>query len=213
VVIQALIIDFDGTLVTKDLTDMLSGLVNKTEESRELDHLFHTGKLKGLEGLVRRINFLSGISLEQIREATTKNDYLRVGARELFEYLKSHDIITIIASGSTLPLLEIYQQKLGVDYLVGSKPHVTNGKIISISENDYSGPDFKVRDTKLILDSLGISPSHAVAIGDSPADLGIFELSAKSISINPQYGIEDYCDYVIYDDLSKAIPILVSLSS
>jgi phosphoserine phosphatase len=213
VVIQALVIDFDGTLVTKDLTDMLAGLVNKKEESRQLDQLFHSGELSGLEGLIQRINFLSGVSLEQIRSSVSKDDFLRAGTRELFAFLKSHNIVTIIASGSTMPLLQIYQEKLGFDYVVGSKPHVKNGKIVSISKLDYSGPDFKVRDTKIILDSLGISPDAVVAIGDSPADLGIFKLSAKSISINPKYGIEEHSDFVIYDDISRAIPILEGLSN
>src|SRR6185369_11441837 len=125
--------------------------------------------------------------------------------------LKTHGIICIIASGSIVPLLELYREKLGANYVVGSKPLVENGFIMGISEADYSGPDFKVRDSAVILDRLAIPHSSVVAIGDSLADRGIFELSAKSIAINPKPGIEQYADYIIHDDLSKAIPILESL--
>jgi len=50
-----------------------------------------------------------------------------------------------------------------------------------------------------------------VAIGDSIADKGMFEILAKSIAINPKGDIEQYADYVIEDNLSKAIPILKDL--
>jgi phosphoserine phosphatase len=50
-----------------------------------------------------------------------------------------------------------------------------------------------------------------VAIGDSPTDKGMFEISSKSIAINPKGNIEQYADYVIEDNLSKAIQILKDL--
>lgn len=209
--IKALIVDFDGTIVTEDISDILCGLVGKQEESRKLNQLFFEGKLKGLEGLIQRINFLEGLSLRQIQDAVSGNDYLRSGAKELFKFLKTSNIISIIASGSILPLLEVYKEKLGADYLVGSCPIVKNGRIVSISEKEYSGPDFKVRDSKAILDKLKIPYSALVAIGDSPADKGIFEFSAKSIVINPQAGVGQFADFIIKDDLSKAIPILQKL--
>jgi phosphoserine phosphatase len=211
-IVKTVVIDFDGTIVTRDLTDMLSGLAGKAAESQELDRMFQTGQLKGLQGLVKRINFLSGISVKEISDALEKDDFLREGARDLFDYLRACGIITIIASGSSIPLLELYQKKLGADYIVGSKPKVKDGRIVSIREEDYSGPDFKAHDTSIILESLGIPPSQAVAIGDSPADLGLFELAGASISINPRYGIDKHCDYVIHDNLALAIPIIQSLS-
>ena len=82
-IIKALVIDFDGTIATRDLTDMLSELVGKAEESQELERLYQTGQLKGLQGLVKRINFLSGVSVQQIRTALAKDDFLRPGAVEL----------------------------------------------------------------------------------------------------------------------------------
>lgn len=206
--IRAVIIDFDGTLVTKDITDLLCDLVGKRDESQKLTQLFHDGKLKGLEGIIQRINFLQGISLEEIRNVVAENDFLRPGAYELFRFLKEKGIISIIASGSIVPLLEVYQEKLGVDYLVGSRPIIKDGYLVSISEAEYPGPAYKVLGSKAILDQHGIPSSSVVAIGDSPADKGIFDMAAKGIAIDPKSGVEQYADYVIRDDLSKAIPIL-----
>lgn len=206
--IKAAIIDFDGTLTTTDMSDLLARAVGKEKESAALNRLFWEGKLKGVAGLAQRINFLQGLGKDQFRRIIAENDYLRPGAEALFAYFKAHDIITIIASGSTIPFLEIYQEKLGADYLVGSKPKMRNGVIESISEDDYSGPEFKVTDSAAIIAKLGIEKSAVIAIGDSPADKGIFAFAATSIAVNPQSGLEAYADHIVYDDLTRIIPIL-----
>ena len=50
-----------------------------------------------------------------------------------------------------------------------------------------------------------------MAIGDSPADKAIFKFAGRSIAINPKGGTEEFADYIIRDDLSKAINILNTL--
>ena len=209
--IKAIVIDFDGTIVTDDILIILSDLVGKRKESEEINNAFHKNQAKGLGGLVERINFLKGLSVEQIQNVISKDDYLQNGAFELFDFFKRNNIVSIIASGNIMPVLEIYKQKLGADYLIGSKPIVEDGLIVSISENEYSGDNFKKRDLEAILMKLNIAHDSVVAIGDSPADKGIFELCAKSIAINPKEDISDFADYVIENDLSKAIPILKEL--
>jgi phosphoserine phosphatase len=104
---KAVVIDFDGTITTEDMSDLLAKTVGKQVESMELNRQFWEGSLTGLSGLVQRINFLKGITKQDLEELVEKSDYLRDGAYELFDYLRSNGIISIIASGSVLPLLEM----------------------------------------------------------------------------------------------------------
>lgn len=121
--------------------------------------------------------------------------------------------MSIIASGNIIPVLKIYQRKLGADYVVGSRSKMTGNRIDSISEADYSGLDFKVHDSRTILNELGIAADSVVAIGDLPADKGLFEFAGtgRRIAINPRNGIGQFADYVIHDDLAVASPILKEL--
>jgi len=64
--IKVALLDLVGTLVTQDILDLLCHSVGKEKESRELNEAFHRGELPGLEALVKRINFLSGITTTQI---------------------------------------------------------------------------------------------------------------------------------------------------
>jgi phosphoserine phosphatase len=137
------------------------------------------------------------------------------GARRLIDYLHNNGIVTILASGNILPVLEYYQREVGLrlDYIVGSRPRIQDGVLEGISAEDYSDPDFKLFESRKILEALDISAAQTLAIGDSPGDQSRFEFAARSIAINPKQGIERYADYVIKNDLIQAIPIIEQLNS
>jgi phosphoserine phosphatase len=209
--IKAALIDFDGTIVNTDILDIVCGLVGKEEESRKINEEFYAGKRRGLSPLIERINFLSGISTEQIKEKLSENDYLIKGVKEFFSFLNSNGIISILSSGNLVPILEYYQKNLGISYVVGTKPKMNGNRLVSISEDDFSGNNFKLIDSKKILDRLNINSENVISIGDSPVDKPLFEFAERAIAINPKNGIEKFADYQIEGDLSKAIEIIRNL--
>jgi len=211
--IKAFLSDFDGTLVNKDILDVVCGINGKENESRVLNEEFIDGKREGLPTLKQRIDFLSGISLTQIATKLDENNYLIDGAKELFSFLKSRNIVTVLHSGNITPVLKYYQQLLGIDYILGTSPRMEGDKILGIEVNDFGSRDFKLKGCERILAELAIDPADVACIGDAPSDAAIFDLSAVSIAINPKGNIADKADYVINDSLIHAIPILERLLS
>lgn len=211
-VIKAVLLDFDGTLVKEDLLSVLAEIVGKREYSEHLNEDFQKGIKPGLVGLIERINLLQGISLTQVEEKLHEENYLMQGARELLDYLRQNNIITILASGSILPVLAYYQKLLGINYIVGSSPKIKENTIVGISEEDFPHYDYKLFESKKILQCLRIHPLETVAIGDSPGDKSRFLFAGKSIAINPKEGIELFADYVIENDLTRAVAIIEELS-
>ncbi|MGI8420576.1 MAG: HAD family hydrolase [Candidatus Levyibacteriota bacterium] len=206
--LKAVLLDFDGTLVTKDILDVICGIVGKEEASETINKAFHAGKLPGLTALITRINFLKGVCLSQIAKKLDEEAYLMSGAREIFTYLKQHSILIIIHSGNIIPVLLYYQNLLGADYIVGTQPQMNGDTIASISEENFSGQDFKVIGVKEILKKLAISAEDTLAIGDSPADKIMFAFAGNSIAVNPKDGIEQEANHVIKDSLDAAIQII-----
>lgn len=210
--IKGVLLDFDGTLVNKDILDVVCGIVGKEEESDQINKDFHAGKLTGLTPLITRINFLKGVSLTQIQNKLSENAYLVPGAKELLDFLNQNKIVSILNSGNITPVLSYYQELLGITYIVGTNPKMTGEIIDGIKEENFPGRHFKVIGVKKILEELSIRPEDTLAIGDSPADKTMFELAGKSIAINPKNGIDQFASYVIENDLSNAIPILEALN-
>jgi phosphoserine phosphatase len=200
--------DFDGTLVNKDILDVICGIVGKEEESHTLNTEFIQGKREGLPTLKQRIDFLKGVSLDKIYECLNQEPYLIKGAKELFNYLKKEGFTTVLHSGNLVPVLQYYQNFLGIDYIIGTSPRIINDIIQGIGLEDFNGRNFKVDGCLEIIEELGINKKDIIAIGDSPSDLGVFSLAETTIAINPKGGIEKEVKFVVNDDLKEVIDIL-----
>ncbi len=211
--IKVAILDFDGTLVTKDILDLLCKSNGKEKESEEVNAAFQQGELPGLAALTRRINFLKGMTRAQIFEVLRPESYLLPGCIELMAFFKQNNIVTILASGNIIPVLEYYQQLLSFDYIVGSSPQMDGDTIVGIDESAFSGKNFKLDGIHEILNNLNMTTEYIVAMGDSPSDKGMFELSRYAIAVNPKGDIADSADAVVHTDLREAVKILEQLMS
>lgn len=211
--IKAVLLDFDGTLVTEDILTTITNIVGKKAESEKLNEEFRQGITKGLTGLIKRINLLTGVSLDLITKQLEEKDYLMPGARELLKYLNTHNIVSILGSGNILPVLEFYQQKLGITHIIGSNPKIENNFLAGISLEDYSDNDFKLTQSIKLLEQSHISSEEVIAIGDSIGDKSRFQFAYKSIAVNPKDDIKKLAAYVINKDLREIIPIINELNS
>lgn len=205
--IKLVLTDFDGTLVNKDILDVICGINGHEEESRELNEAFINGKLEGLISLKTRIDFLKGITLEQINDKLNENSYLINGAEKLFRFLKDNSIESVLHSGNILPVLYYYKLKLGITNIIGTKPRMNGNVINGIEMEDFNGKNFKYDECKELIDKSGINKNEILAIGDSPADSKVFELAGTKLVINPKGGIEKQADYII-KDLFEVIDII-----
>lgn len=210
--IKAFLSDFDGTLVTEDILDIVCGIAGKEEESRKINEEFHAGIRKGVDNsIIPRINFLRGVTIEQINHKLSENSYLMEGAQDLFTFLKKSHITTILHSGNIMPVLSYYKDILQIDYALGNSPIVENNVIQGIFQSQFpTDKNFKRHWVESQLRKLDIDPKDTVALGDSPADLPIFEIAGASIAINPKHGIEQHATYTV-SKLSDIFPIIEKL--
>ncbi len=211
--IKIFLSDFDGTLVTNDILDIVCGITGKEEASKKISEEFHAGKRHGVENtIIPRINFLRNVTGRQIKNKLDENPYLMEGAADLFKYLRQKNIISVLHSGNILPVLEYYRNLLGIDYVLGNRPLMNNDTILGISKSQFpTDKDFKLHWVKKLLNKLHIDPKDAIALGDAPVDRPIFELSGTSIAINPKHGIDKYATYTV-TSLMEIIPIIERLT-
>lgn len=196
---KVLLIDFDDTLVTKDVLNYLIGLAGKGKEANRLAVGFQTGRVPGITGLIARINLLNGMSVEKIQSEVRKDLSLAPGAKELIAFCNDHHIVSILATGSINQVTDIYQESLGINYVVASHPRVEDGIIQGITESHYPSGDehFKVAGISTILKELDVNWAECVAVGDGRGDIPMFEKAGYAVAINPKGGIEEYTDVVV----------------
>lgn len=199
--------DFDGTLVTEDMLDCVCDIVGKKQESIDINKKVINGEVTGLEPLCSRINFLKGVSYNQIKEKINSNNYLQNGAIQLFEELNKRGFITVLSSGNILPILKYYKELLNINYIFGSQPKMKNDIIQGITINDFEGDDFKYNSCLEIINKYNAKKENIFAVGDSYVDIGMLSLAGHSFAINPKGGIEKEVDYTI-NSLTEIIKYL-----
>ena len=199
--------DFDGTLVTEDMLDCVCDIVGKKQESIDINKKVINGEVTGLEPLCSRINFLKGVSYNQIKEKINSNNYLQNGAIQLFEELYKRGFITLLSSGNILPILKYYKELLNINYIFGSQPKMKNDIIQGITINDFEGDDFKYNSCLEIINKYNAKKENIFAVGDSYVDIGMLSLAGHSFAINPKGGIEKEVDYTI-NSLTEIIKYL-----
>lgn len=210
--IKAVLIDFDGTLVTRDILDLICGIVGKEKTSEKINQEYYAGKRVGINPLIDRINLLQGVTLSQIQQKLQENTFLIKGATELINYLNENHIISILNSGNIMPVLQYYQRILRITYMIGTQP-VLEGEVIKVmTSKDFPERNYRVKRINQLLAELSVKPHETLAIGDSPSDKKIFAIAGTSIAINPKAGIEKYADYVIESNLFEAIRIIKMLN-
>ena len=191
--------DFDGTLVTEDILDVVCDIVGKKEESIELKNKVLHGLVKGYGSLCTRINFLHGVTYQQMKDKLDENNYLREGVVELFKTLNDKGYITIVASGNLEPVLRYYQELLNITYVFGSKPNMDGDKIINISESSFRSHDFKYDACFDVIHQYDDEEKKVYGLGDSAVDISMLSLADVKFAIDPKGGLENHVDYVIHD--------------
>ena len=191
--------DFDGTLVTEDILDVVCDIVGKKEESIKINQDVINGKITGLKPLCTRINFLNGVTYDQIKEKLNENNYLRPGVIELFKILNEKGYITVLSSGNIEPVLKYYQELLNITYIFGSVPNMDGNKIINIQESNFKGHNFKYDACLSVINKYDNQPIKVYGIGDSAVDIQMLSLADIKFAIDPKGGLDNHVDYVIKD--------------
>lgn len=191
--------DFDGTLVTEDILDVVCDIVDKKEESIELKNKVLYGLVKGYGPLCTRINFLRGVTYQQIKDKLDGDNYLRDGVIELFKALNDKGYITVVSSGNLELVLKYYQELLNITYVFGSKPNMDGDKIINISESSFSSHDFKYDACFEVIHRYDNEEKIVYGLGDSATDVSMLSLADVKFAIDPKGGLENHVDYVIED--------------
>lgn len=195
--IKAAFLDHDGTLVNKDILDHISSLTNSEEKSRELNELYQSGQMPWLQALIQRVNLLKGVTQADINQLLMEEDFIMKGTEEFFSYCKENNIKTILCSWNITPVLQYYKDKLEMDHIIGTQTLMKGEYIEWITENELNDKDFKINGIKKIMREYKLSPEDCIAVGDSLADLGMFQTVGTSFAINPKWWIEKQATYTI----------------
>ncbi len=124
-----------------------------------------------------------GRTEDEYREALSKVE-LREGASELIAFLKEKGCIIIILSMGLIELVERIGQQLDLDHWIGNELIRNNNRITDEVKINIGWQEKGIVLRKVLKD-YRVPPQNSVVIGDSTADIEMFEVAGASIAIEP----------------------------
>lgn len=178
------LLDLDGTLKQeRDPYTYLHRHLEVMEQADEFTERGRKGEIDYAEWLRLDAALWLGVPETRIAELLRANPYLP-GAREFVQALRAAGVqIALISSGLEIHAQQV-QEDLGIEHVIADRIYFENGVVngqISIAIPDgHKGPA-----ADRLLARLGVSPHECLAMGDSGADVELFERAALRIAVTP----------------------------
>jgi HAD superfamily PSPase-like hydrolase len=178
------LLDLDGTLKQeRDPYTYLHRCLGVMAQADEFTERGRKGEIDYAEWLRLDAALWLGVPKARIAALLRANPYLP-GAREFVQALRAAGVqVALISSGLEIHAQQV-QEDIGVEHVIADAIHFENGVVsgqISIAIPDgHKGP---VADR--LLARLGVSPQECLAMGDSSADVELFERAALRIAVAP----------------------------
>ena len=124
-----------------------------------------------------------GQTEDDYQEALSKVE-IRDGTSELISFLKENRCMIIILSMGLLDLVERIGKQLDFDHWIGNELIRNNNRIVGEVKINIGWQE-KGTVLRKVLNDYQKSPRNSIAIGDSTADIEMFDVAGTSIAIEP----------------------------
>lgn len=207
--IKLIAFDFDNVLVDGESLDEVAKLVDSEDEITELTRKAMEGDISFETSLRERMNFLKGVSLEDI-EKVTKKMPLMEGAEETILELKKRGYKVATITGN-FEIITNRLKDLDIDYIFCNQLHDEDGKLTG----EISGPliveGSKGEVLQELMDQEGLTAAECAAVGDGANDIPLLEKVGLSIAFNAKPALKEVADVVVEGkDLREILPLFES---
>jgi len=207
--IKLIAFDFDNVLVDGESLDEVAKLVDSEDEITELTRKAMEGDISFETSLRERMNFLKGVSLEDI-EKVTKKMPLMEGAEETILELKKRGYKVATITGN-FEIITNRLKDLDIDYIFCNQLHDEDGKLTG----EISGPliveGSKGEVLQELMDQEGLKAAECAAVGDGANDIPMLEKAGLSIAFNAKPALKEVADIVVEGkDLREILPLFES---
>jgi phosphoserine phosphatase len=209
--IEAVCFDMDGTLITNpDSVRYLCTLNGRAHELAELEEIESNGSLSWIDADYRKAKLMRGLHVAEVGAQFKHSIELIRNIDKVSAYLRKRETRSVLITAGPIQVADVLGRQFAFDGVYGSLYEVKSGRFTG-RITSHLGSSGKLDCLEEFCFRHGIDLEHAVAIGNSESDLGLFRRCRRSIAINYTDILEGQAsEHIITDDLSDVIPILES---
>jgi len=189
--VKLLVTDMDSTLINIECVDEIADFINVKPQVAAITEAAMRGDIDFETSLRQRVALLKGLEVSALDQVYQQRLQLNPGADVMLRVLKQQGIKVALVSGGFTFFTERLKQRLGLDYTMANVLAEYNGRLTGEVEGDICGAQSKADFLLAQCDSLAISPSQVVAMGDGANDLLMMKEVDLSIAYHAKPKVQD----------------------
>jgi phosphoserine phosphatase len=140
------------------------------------------GEIEFRESLIRRVALLKGLNASALQRVYDERLRLSPGAENMLNAIKAAGLKTLLVSGGFTFFTDRMKSRLGLDYTHSNLLEIVDGKLTGRVAGGIVDADEKKNTVERVCAELGISPKHAIVMGDGANDLKMMGISGLSVA-------------------------------
>jgi len=179
--------DMDSTLINIECIDEIADAAGRKAEVSAITEAAMQGEITDFkDSLRRRVALLKGVPHEALEDVFTNRLRLNPGAQALVNTCKQHGMKVLLVSGGFTFFADRVQHMLNIDFTRSNILEIVDGHLTGHLVDQAWGDicDGAEKRKKLLetCADMGISPKHAIAMGDGANDLLMMGVAGLSVA-------------------------------
>ena len=205
------VMDMDSTLINIECIDEIADMMNLKPQISAITEAAMRGEMDFAQSLKARVALLKGLPETALQQVIDERLQANPGAVEWVAACKANNIKTMVVSGGFTLFANHVKTLLGLDYAVANSFEVIDGKLTGHVLGDIVDAERKAQELVKIRDSLGLSASQTIAIGDGANDLKMMSVATVGIAYHAKPVVQQRATYALnYSGLDGAINLFTA---
>jgi len=207
--------DMDSTLINIECIDEMADAAGRKPEVAAITEAAMRGEIADYkESLRHRVRLLAGVTVDQMLQVLDQRLQLNPGALELVQACQAAGLKTLLVSGGFTFFTDAVRDRLRIDWTRSNVLEITDdaltGRMVDQPWGDICDGEAKRRMLLQTCAAMGISPAHAIAMGDGANDLPMMGAAGLSVAYYAKPAVRERAMVAINEGgLDRLLEVLV----
>lgn len=205
------VMDMDSTLINIECIDEIADMLNIKPQVAEITENAMRGEIDFATSLKKRVALLKGLDESALQRVIDERLQLNPGAQAWIAACKENGIKTMVVSGGFTLFANHIKNLLGLDYAVANTFEIIDGKLTGNILGDIVDAQRKADELVKLRDSLDLSASQTIAIGDGANDLKMMSVASIGVAYHAKPVVQAQATYALnYVGLDGVTHLLIT---
>ena len=179
-----LLADMDSTMIEQECIDELADMAGVGPRVAAITARAMNGELNFHEALIERVSLLAGLNELVIQQVLDERITIAPGGRTLIATMRAQGAYCALVSGGFTAFTAPIAAELGFNEHRANALLADEGVLTGHVGLPILGREAKIEALEEITAQHGLTPAHAIVVGDGANDLGMIQLAGTGVALH-----------------------------